>query len=119
MVILSPIIVKNVSGILRTETVHKVANVVTKLGFSLLYHQILSHVVLSALVAGLYATICYQERNLISKHNISKNMKMELTLDTYIKFNLESVPGVHSSQNEFEFCKQGLNFDPSTRVTKK
>ncbi len=40
-------------------------------------------------------------RSLISKCNISKNTKMELTLDSYIKFNVQSIPGVHSSQNSF------------------
>ncbi len=39
--------------------------------------------------------------SLISKRNISKNTKMELTLDTFIKFNVESVPGVHSFQKSF------------------
>ncbi len=42
-----------------------------------------------------------QLRSLISKRNISKNTKMELTLDSYIKFNVESVSSVHSSQNSF------------------
>ncbi len=40
-------------------------------------------------------------RSLISKRSISKNTKMELTLDFYIKFNLDSVLSVHSSQNHF------------------
>ncbi len=55
-------------------------------------------------------------RSLISKRSISKNTKMELTSDSYIKFNVESVPGVHSSQNsflplqnEFEFCNLDWN----------
>ncbi len=36
-------------------------------------------------------------RGLISKRSISKNTKMELTLDSYIKFNVESVPCVQFS----------------------
>ncbi len=40
-------------------------------------------------------------RSLISKLGIFKNMKIELTLDSYTKFKVESVPGVHSSQNIF------------------
>ncbi len=35
------------------------------------------------------------------KRNISKNTKMEYTPYSYIKFNVESVPSVHSSQNSF------------------
>ncbi len=43
-------------------------------------------------------------RSLISKHNISKNMKMQLTLDS-------SVPGVHYSQSSFlPPSKMSLNF---------
>ncbi len=53
--ILRPIIVKNVRGIPRIETTHKVANLVIKLGLPLL-----SHVMLRALVAGLYTMICYE-----------------------------------------------------------
>ncbi len=42
-----------------------------------------------------------QLTNLISKRSVSKNTKMELTLDAYIKFNVVSVPSDHSSQNNF------------------
>ncbi len=52
---------KNERSIPQTEIKHEVANVVAKLGFPLFFIlQSLSHVVLSALVAGSYTMICYQ-----------------------------------------------------------
>ncbi len=43
---------------------------------------------------------CHNWRVLF-QNAISKNTKMDLTLNSYIKFNVESVPSVHSSQNSF------------------
>ncbi len=47
----------------------------------------------------------------IWKRNISKNTKMELSFDSYIKFKVESVPSIHSSQNNFlPPFRMSLNF---------
>ncbi len=56
------IVVKNVRGIPWTETIHKVADVVSKLGFPLFFTIPFDwfHAALSALVAGSYNVICYQ-----------------------------------------------------------
>ncbi len=40
-------------------------------------------------------------RSLISKLNISKNTKIELTRHSFVKLNVESVSDVHSFQNNF------------------
>ncbi len=70
----------------------------------------------SILTLRLYTSTLYKKKNfleylsLISKRNISKNTKMKLTRDSYIKFNVESVPGIHSSQNGFLPLQNELKF---------
>ncbi len=66
-------------------------------------------------------------RSLISKWKIFKNTKIELTLNSYMKFNVESVPSVHSSQNsfhpppknEFKFCTLNQNAISPAKFTSK
>ncbi len=45
-----------------------------------------------------------------------KNTEMKLTLDSYIKFNLESVPRVHSSENRFVPLQSGSKYNICSQI---